>query len=75
MVDPVEANKKRLDILMKGIDSLSFRIDSKDLKAEVIENSVEGYLRRERRTELLNLPTTCGRAGSTSVALFREERL
>ncbi|MGE4308163.1 methylmalonyl-CoA mutase small subunit [Bacteroides sp.] len=37
VVDPVEANKKALDILMKGIDSLSFRIDSKDLKAEVIE--------------------------------------
>lgn len=35
--DPKEANKKALDILMKGIDSLSFNIDSKDLTVETIE--------------------------------------
>ena len=35
--DPVEANKKALDILNKGIDSLGFRIKGSDVNAEFIE--------------------------------------
>lgn len=34
---PKEANAKALDILNKGIDSLSFRVKAKDLNAEYIE--------------------------------------
>lgn len=34
--DPLEANKKALDILMKGIDSLSFHLESKALNGETI---------------------------------------
>ena len=35
--DPAEANKKALDILNKGIDSIGFRFEAKDLSAEFIE--------------------------------------
>ena len=35
--DAAEANKKALDILNKGIDSLGFRIKGKDVSAEFIE--------------------------------------
>ena len=35
--DPVEANKKALDILNKGIDSLGFRIKGSDVSAAFIE--------------------------------------
>lgn len=34
--DPAEANKKALDLLNKGIDSLGFHIKAKDLNAEYI---------------------------------------
>jgi len=35
--DPVEANKKALDILNKGVDSIGFRIGHAELSAEFIE--------------------------------------
>ncbi len=35
--DPVEANKKALDILNKGVDSIGFRIGHAELTAEFIE--------------------------------------
>ena len=35
--DPVEANKKALDILMKGVDSIGFRLGHAELSAEYIE--------------------------------------
>ena len=35
--DPVEANKKALDILMKGVDSIGFRLGHAELNAEFIE--------------------------------------
>lgn len=40
--DAKEANAKALDILNKGIDSLSFHLKSKDLSAEYIETLLEG---------------------------------
>ncbi|MEG2332900.1 MAG: methylmalonyl-CoA mutase family protein, partial [Bacteroides sp.] len=39
---PKEANEKALDILNKGIDSLSFHIKSADLSAEYIETLLNG---------------------------------
>ena len=39
--DAKEANDKALDILNKGIDSLSFHLKSKDLSAEYIETLLE----------------------------------
>ncbi|MDO4164381.1 MAG: methylmalonyl-CoA mutase small subunit [Bacteroides sp.] len=35
--DPAEANAKALDILNKGIDSLSFRVKAKELSADYLE--------------------------------------
>lgn len=35
--DPVEANKKALDILMKGVDSIGFRFDGNLVSADFIE--------------------------------------
>ena len=35
--DPVEANKKALDILMKGVDSIGFRFDGDKVSAEFLE--------------------------------------
>ena len=35
--DPAEANKKALDILMKGVDSIGFRLGHAELSAEYIE--------------------------------------
>lgn len=35
--DPVEANKKALDILMKGVDSIGFRFDGDLVSADFIE--------------------------------------
>ena len=37
VTDPTEANKKALDILMKGVDSIGFRIGHAELSAEYIE--------------------------------------
>ena len=37
VTDPAEANKKALDILMKGVDSIGFRIGHAELSAEYIE--------------------------------------
>ena len=42
VVCPKEANEKALDILNKGIDSLSFHIKSADLSAETIETLLNG---------------------------------
>ena len=39
---PKEANAKALDILNKGIDSLSFHVKAKELGAEYIETLLEG---------------------------------
>ncbi len=39
---PKDANVKALDILNKGIDSLSFHLNAKDLGAEFIETLLEG---------------------------------
>lgn len=39
---PKEANEKALDILNKGVDSLSFHIKSSDLSTEYIETLLEG---------------------------------
>ena len=35
--DPVEGNKKALDILMKGVDSIGFRFEAEQLNADFIE--------------------------------------
>lgn len=40
--DPAEANKKALDILNKGIDSIGFRIPKVSVSAESIETLLEG---------------------------------
>lgn len=40
--DAKEANKKALDILMKGVDSIGFNIKAKDLSADYIETLLEG---------------------------------
>ena len=42
--DAVEANKKALDILNKGIDSLGFRIHGDKVNAEFIEQLLDGIL-------------------------------
>ena len=39
---PKEANAKALDILNKGIDSLGFKVNAKDLNAEYIETLLNG---------------------------------
>jgi methylmalonyl-CoA mutase len=40
--DPVEANKKALDILNKGVDSIGFRIKGKDVCPEFIDRLLDG---------------------------------
>ena len=42
VADPKEANKKALDILNKGVDSIGFRIKWSDLSAEYIEQLLNG---------------------------------
>ena len=42
--DAAEANKKALDILNKGIDSLGFRIKGSDVSAAFIETLLDGIL-------------------------------
>ena len=42
--DATEANKKALDILNKGIDSLGFRIPGDKVSAEFVETLLEGIL-------------------------------
>ena len=37
VTDPAEANKKALDILMKGVDSIGFKLGHAELSAEFIE--------------------------------------
>ena len=37
VTDPVEANKKALDILMKGVDSIGFKLGHAELSAEFLE--------------------------------------
>ena len=39
---PKEANAKALDILNKGVDSLSFHVKAKELNAEYIETLLNG---------------------------------
>ena len=40
--DPKEANRKALDVLNKGVDSLGFKIKAKDLSAEYIHTLLDG---------------------------------
>ena len=40
--DPKEANAKALDILNKGVDSLSFRVKAKEMDAAYIETLLDG---------------------------------
>ena len=42
--DAKEANRKALDILMKGVDSIGFSVKAKDLCEEYIEALLEGIL-------------------------------
>ena len=42
--DPKEANKKALDILNKGIDSLGFKIPGSQVSKETVEALLEGIL-------------------------------
>lgn len=41
--DAAEANKKALDVLNKGIDSLSFKIPGKAVSKEFVEQLLEAY--------------------------------
>lgn len=42
--DPVEVNKKALDVLNRGVDSLSFRIPGDCVSAEFVEKLLDGIL-------------------------------
>ncbi len=42
--DAKEANRKALDILMKGVDSIGFSVKAKDLSGEYIETLLDGIM-------------------------------
>ena len=72
---PEAANAKALDILNKGVDSLSFHVKAKELSAEYIETLLKDIC---AECIELNFSTCQGHVvefGTTSGRLFPEERL
>ena len=72
---PKEANAKALDILNKGIDSLSFHVKAKELNAEYIETLLNDICAECVELKFFYLSGTCSGACRFVGSLFPEKGL
>ena len=72
---PEAANAKALDILNKGVDSLSFHVKAKELSAEYIETLLKDICAECIELKFLHLFEDSVELVTTSGRLFPEERL
>lgn len=75
MESPKEANAKALDILNKGIDSLSFHVKAKELNAEYIETLLNDICAECVELNFFYLSGTCSGACRFVGSLFPEKGL
>jgi methylmalonyl-CoA mutase len=68
-----EANKKALDILEKGIDSIGFKISGKDVSKEFVATLLEGILPQYVELNFSTCQRHCVELAQVLVAYFKEK--
>ena len=71
--DAAEANKKALDILNKGVDSLGFKIAGKDVSKEFIATLLEGIMPQYVELNFKTCQRHCVELAGILVAYFKEK--
>ena len=72
--DAAEANKKALDILNKGVDSLGFKISGSDVNAQFIATLLDGILPQYVELNFKTCQRHCVELAEVLVAYFKEKQ-
>ena len=72
--DAAEANKKALDILNKGVDSLGFKISGSDVNAQFIATLLDGVLPQYVELNFKTCQRHCVELAEVLVAYFKEKQ-
>ncbi len=72
--DAAEANKKALDILNKGVDSLGFKISGSDVNAQFIATLLDGILPEYVELNFKTCQRHCVELAEVLVAYFKEKQ-
>jgi len=72
--DAAEANKKTLDILNKGVDSLGFKISGSDVNAQFIATLLDGVLPQYVELNFKTCQRHCVELAEVLVAYFKEKQ-
>jgi methylmalonyl-CoA mutase len=71
--DAAEANKKALDVLNKGIDSLGFKIDGKNVSKEFVATLLNGIMPQYVELNFTTCQRHCVELAEILVAYFKEK--